>query len=39
MALLISQTNRNDLDKQIYQICEKEQCLTEAEIKLLCEKV
>lgn len=39
MSFLISQANRCDLEKQIVQISEKEQSLTELEIKILCEKV
>jgi hypothetical protein len=39
MSYLISQANRNDLEKQINQISEKELCLSESEIKILCEKV
>ena len=39
MSFLISQANRCDLDKQIIQISEKEQSLSEIEIKILCEKV
>ena len=35
----MSQTNRSDIDKQIQQISEKEVCLSEGEIKILCEKV
>jgi hypothetical protein len=39
MSFLISQTNRSDLEKQIHQISDKELCLSESEIKVLCEKV
>jgi hypothetical protein len=39
MSLIQSQTNRNDLDKQIAQISENELALTEIEVKVLCEKV
>jgi hypothetical protein len=33
------QTHRSDLDKQISQLIEKEEILSEQEVKTLCEKV
>jgi hypothetical protein len=38
MSYINNQTSRLDVDKQINQLIEKEQILTESEIKILCEK-
>lgn len=39
MSYLNNQLHRFDLDKQISQLIEKEQMLSENELKILCEKV
>lgn len=39
MSYLNNQLHRSDLDKQISQLIEKEQMLSENELKILCEKV
>jgi hypothetical protein len=39
MSYLNNQLHRSDLDKQISQLIEKEQMLSESELKILCEKV
>lgn len=38
MSYINNQAGRLDIDKQINQLIEKEQMLTENEIKILCEK-